>query len=436
MKNTRNKSLKLQKHRNWVIFWIVLSLASKFIVISNINSGIWLGADGESYINGARAILRDGFFSKDGVLQYWPAGYPVVVSIFAKIFGVYALPALSVVQSIVFAYGTWHFARTLEMTKFSPLIIWITFFISFAPTLSLSSLSVGYESFAASLLLLSSSLLVRFLIDEKRVLKTFVLFGSFSSLVIFMQPRYIVVSIVWILLCFALIKNRKLLIVPSSLALVVLLIFPGVLIARNHQSSGSFTISNNLGVTMNLGAGFNASGGYTDSSSGVECVSANPSDSDLVKCVLNWYLNNPRETMRLAWNKSIYFWSPWYGPNANGTMARNPWLKMNPAVSVAATEDGKVIVFGVVGKVASSAWTLANILLMIAGVFFLWLSKGINRKFLLIVAAPIMLSWIIAIGTIGDHRFRVPVMSFVIILQIVGWSEFLRWRRMRDLNPR
>jgi hypothetical protein len=34
---------------------------------------------------------------------------------------------------------------------------------------------------------------------------------------------------------------------------------------------------------------------------------------------------------------------------------------------------------------------------------------------------PILASWIAAVGTIGDHRFRIPTMSLSLVLQVVGF---------------
>jgi hypothetical protein len=47
---------------------------------------------------------------------------------------------------------------------------------------------------------------------------------------------------------------------------------------------------------------------------------------------------------------------------------------------------------------------------------------GQDEKFLArIVIAPVLLSWLISIGTIGDHRFRIPTMSMSIFLQVVAF---------------
>ena len=33
---------------------------------------------------------------------------------------------------------------------------------------------------------------------------------------------------------------------------------------------------------------------------------------------------------------------------------------------------------------------------------------------------PVVLSWLISIGTIGDHRFRIPTMSMSLFLQVAA----------------
>ena len=436
MKQQKKLISKNRDRRRWILLWILSSIFLKLIIISRLDSGIWLGADGESYVNGAKALLQDGFYSKSSVLQYWPAGYPITIALIAKIFAAQTLPFLAIFQSVVFAYAIWHFSSTLSKTSLASLTPWISFFLSFAPTLSLSSLTLGYESLVSSLLIMISSILFRVILGDKRLLPLLSAAGLFSSYMVFLQPRYVLVSLIWMVCLFVFSKSRKPLLLPLTSALLILALLPGILVARNQQATGSFVISTNLGTTMNIGAGVGATGGYVNSGSGVDCDVTNPSDSDLVKCVIKWYLNNPRETFRLAWSKSLYFWSPWYGPNANGTMARNPWLKFNPIVYLSQSDDGKLIVFGKFGKTFSYAWTFMNLFLMIFGLILIMNSSDLIRRLWWILAVPIATSWVMAIGTIGDHRFRLPIMGFVIICEIVGINRLLQWRRMRDLNPR
>ena len=436
MSNTKFHKHQSKRLKKLVLIWIMSSLLIKLIIVSNLNSGIWLGADGESYLNGARAILRDGIYWKDSVLQYWPAGYPMVIALLAKISTTYALSILSITQSLMFAFSCWYFGKVLFKTSVNKHVPTIIFFLSFCPTLALSSLCVGYESLVASVLLLIASLIFRMLLEGKSIHMVLPTVGILSSLMVFLQPRYILVSLIWIVIFVILTKKPRQFVFPLIFSLALILVLPGFLALRNHEASGSYFVSTNLGTTMNIGAGSGATGGYVDSGSGVNCEGVTPSDSELVKCVISWYLNNPKETVRLAWNKSLYFWSPWYGPNANGTMARNPWLRISPVVKFAESDSGRNIVFGQIGKVISTFWTIGNLLLMITGLFVLRKMSESIRNIWWIFAIPIFVSWVLAIGTIGDHRFRLPIMSFVIILELFGLVKIAELRRMRDLNPR
>jgi hypothetical protein len=103
-------------------------------------------------------------------------------------------------------------------------------------------------------------------------------------------------------------------------------------------------------------------------------------------------------------------------------MARNPWLKINPISDIArGSQDGNNLVFGIVGKVISWLWLVGGLLLMILGFEFLRRLGGAERKLGVILLAPILASWLSAVGTIGDHRFRIPTMSLSLVLQVVGF---------------
>jgi hypothetical protein len=129
-----------------------------------------------------------------------------------------------------------------------------------------------------------------------------------------------------------------------------MMIAPATMIFRNAVSIDKATISTNLGVTMRIGAGPETSGGYVRSGPEVPCEPKAPAtvvtDNDLVVCVLKWYLTNPVDTARLSISKAILFWSPWSGPlSYDGTMARNPWLKISPVQKVAtSSESGQKLV--------------------------------------------------------------------------------------------
>lgn len=134
--------------------------------------------------------------------------------------------------------------------------------------------------------------------------------STIFGLLIFMQPRLIVsgilINLFWILIRKG-VKAGSLVVVVS---LAITLFFPATLIYRNHKAVDSNSISTNLGITMSIGAGDNATGGYGKGESGVPCTltgNASKQDNQRVKCVLKWYVNNPIKTLKLFYNKTLYF---------------------------------------------------------------------------------------------------------------------------------
>ena len=119
--------------------------------------------------------------------------------------------------------------------------------------------------------------------------------------------------------------------------------------------------------------------------------------------------------------KSFFFWSPWSGPLSNGTSARNPWLIIAPTKAIAeGSVSGYNLVYGKIGKAISFIWVMVLLVLVFVG--FSWLkSLGAQySNFAWIVLLPILVSWVISIGTIGDNRFRIPTMPLSLFLQVVG----------------
>jgi hypothetical protein len=259
--------------------------------------------------------------------------------------------------------------------------------------------------------------------------------GFLFALATFMQPRWIlitaVVAIVWSFF-FSEPKKKALLIL---IVMGVMSVAPLVLIQRNMESIGKTAISTNLGATMRLGAGESTSGGYLHSGPDVPCESkrgvAAPTDNELVKCVISWYLENPGKGVALFVKKGWYFWSPWSGPFANGTMARNPYLEISPFSLLAKSgQTGKDLTYGFIGKAISSVWVLTSLFLLAVGFVLLYREKSISRLIGFLGLMPIAASWMISMGTIGDHRFRLPTMGLSLFLQAVGAHEL--WNRRKS----
>jgi hypothetical protein len=438
---SKSKRARMAPERNlsktflyWAIAVFIIKLGIIFR-IEGINAGsgnsvyfvdgAWLGADGENYLTGYNALVTDGIFSPESILNYWPAGYPILI-LFLSILGKsWVLTTLSIMQSLVFSYTVYFFAKQLYQTRLKKFAYLTLLLILFNPTLSLSSIAVGYESLTASGLLLCVGLVVKSFVEKNNIkfVKYLIISSTIFGFLSFVQPRLllsgILINLAWIIA----LRGFKAGALMIAVSLAITLFFPATLIYRNNQAIGINSISTNLGITMNIGAGEKATGGYMKEGYGVECDLSGTSsqqDNQRVGCVLNWYLSNPVKAIELFYNKSVYFWSPWYGPVANGTMARNPWLTINPLKNIATTQDGFNLVYGGFGKVISWLWLLGGLALLLYGYITLWRQNSLERFIGNLAIIAVATNWLITLFTIGDHRFRIPIMGLSLFLQAVG----------------
>jgi hypothetical protein len=425
----RQQQEKKSKNVDFYIIAIpVIGFLIKLITMMNTPNGGWLGADGENYFSGVDGLLADGYLSDKSILSYWPAGYPILLWALAKISITQIIWLISITQSIFYAYASYYFVKQLRDTKLRPYLFLIGIFLAFNPTLSLSSMAVGYESPIAACMLMVVGLIIKSLQspNDRRLVIRVLGVGGFSALATFMQPRWILTSIVIAVAWALMSKSRKV----QALILVgvigIMAIAPAILIQRNVASIDKAVISTNLGVTMKLGAGPQTTGGYAHTGPDVPCDPVPPattvSDNDVVKCVIKWYIANPVKAGKLFVKKGWYYWSPWSGPLGNGTMARNPWLKVNPIMDIArGSQSGNDLVYKSVGKGISFFWVVGCISLFFIGFFWLRSMKGIYANIAWLTGIPVVISWLISMGTIGDHRFRIPTMSLSVFLQVMGY---------------
>lgn len=425
---------KKNSEQAWLLKFIpILALFLKLITAGSIKGtngqtlGGWLGADGENYLNGVNGLLTAGYFSDQSELSFWPAGYPILIWLLCKISLANIFFLISIVQSILYAFASYFFVSQFRETKLSKIVIFIALLLAFNPTLSFSSLVVGYESPIASCMLLITGLILK--LRDKKVDSRFILLtlsiGLLFALSTFMQPRWILTTLVVVLFWVLSQESRRSQALILTLVIGTMSLAPAILIQRNQESIGKSVISTNLGATMKLGAGDSTSGGYLHTGPDVPCEPAAATeavtDNELVKCVLAWYASNPVKAIVLFAKKGWFFWSPWSGPMANGTMARNPWLKINPIVGIAKSSDaGASFVNGIAGKVISSLWVLASVALLFIGFFWLYSLNGLYRMASYLTFLPTLISWLVSMGTIGDHRFRIPTMGLSLFLQAVG----------------
>jgi hypothetical protein len=444
---SKSKRARMLPERNLsksFLYWAIAIFVIKLGIIFRIEGmnagsgdrvyfvdGAWLGADGENYLMGYNALLRDGIFSPESILNYWPAGYPLLILFLSLLGKSWVLTTLSIVQSLIFSYAVYYFAKQISKTKLKKFSYLTLLIILLNPTLSLSSIAVGYESLTASGLLICAGLVIRSFVekDNRKFVRYLIISSAIFGLLSFVQPRLLLTGIVINLLWIFVWKGFKSGALMVAMSLAITLFFPATLIYRNNQAIGINSISTNLGVTMNIGAGDNATGGYMKEGYGVDCDLSGTSaqqDNQRVRCVLSWYLSNPVKAIELFYNKSIYFWSPWYGPAANGTMARNPWLTINPLKNIASTEDGFNLVYGGFGEVISWLWLLGGLALLLYGYLILWQQNSLERFIGNLAMVAIATNWLITLLTIGDHRFRIPIMGLSLFLQAVGLKTLLR----------
>ena len=428
-KMARQQQVKKSKNVNFYIIAIpVLGFLIKLITMINTPNGGWLGADGENYFSGVDGLLADGYLSDKSILSYWPAGYPILLWGLAKISVTQIIWLISITQTLFYAYASYYFVKQLRDTKLRPYLFLIGIILAINPTLSLSSMAVGYESPIAACMLMVVGLIIKSLQspNDRRLVIRVLGVGGFSALATFMQPRWILTSIVIAVVWALMSKSRKV----QALILVgvigVMAIAPAILIQRNVASIDKAVISTNLGVTMRIGAGPQTTGGYSHTGPDVPCDPVPPattvSDNDVVKCVIKWYAANPVKAGKLFVKKGWYYWTPWSGPLGNGTMARNPWLKVNPIMDIArGSQSGNDLVYKSVGKGISFFWVVGCISLFFIGFFWLRSMKGIYANIAWLTGIPVVISWLISMGTIGDHRFRIPTMSLSLFLQVMGY---------------
>jgi len=428
---SKSKRARMAPQRNLsksFMYWAIAILIVKLIIISNIQGNAWLGADGENYVYAYEALVKDGILSTERLLHYWPAGYPLFLLLLSFLGKSWLFATLSIFQSLLFSLSTYFFASQLVKTKFKKYANLVFLLILLNPTLSLASICVGYESIVASGLLIILGLLIQDLTNSTRNIFTRnIIFASVTvAFISFFQPRLLLSGLAGIALWIFVRKPFKIAVLVMLASIAIVSVSPSLLILRNQKANGFFAISTNLGVTMNLGAGDKVDGSYKPKVEyGVPCSpiegNAVVQDNHLINCVINWHLSHPGRSLKLFANKAKFFWSPWSGPEGAGSMARNPWLKINPMVNIASnSQDGNDLINGLTGKIISWVWIICSLALMLLGFWQLWKAKAVERVIALFTGTQVGLNWLIAIGTLGDHRQRLPILGMSLFLQAVG----------------
>jgi hypothetical protein len=358
---------------------------------------------------------------------------------FAELSTTYFPFFVGVLQILFYSFATYYFAINLQGSNFGKIFWPAVLIVTFNPMLALNASAIGYEVNAAASFLIALGAFFKFSNRQDKGLRNSEIWYAALALALatFMQPRISVLAFTFFLI-WALASFRRLvalLMIISTSAVVAL--GPLFMIGRNVVANDFVAISTNLGTTMNIGAGPQSTGGYTNQATGVPCTpiegNAAAQDSHRVGCVLSWYKENPGLGASLFLRKFTYHFSPWFGPLANGTTARSPWLDIHPFKSTVQSQEGFNMVYGNTGKLVSWGWLIGSFALMIWGFIALWRLKGQAQVLAALLLTPSLLNALSSLITIGDNRFRMPTMTLSILLQLFGAyallskKSFKRW---------
>ena len=433
-KRQRTNPRRPSDYQRKLLLVVGIATAVKLLIISNIGPsldgfypGAWLGSDGETYMDAAESIAREGLFSKSGSLSYFAPGYPFFLFTLHLLTGGLVFIFSSLLQTVLYSYSIYFFCKQLLRTNFNKITIPFAIIALFNPTLSLTSLVIGYESLIASLLLLAVGLLLLDITSEPSKSSELKLLASSTLLgiTVWLSPRMILPGFLLLLVWGFFKKKSKNSLLATFLAISILLGFQASIIIRNVIATGNIVSQSSLGTLAMMGAGPSATGTYTNEDTGILCdvegLSTSQSSNKKLKCAIQWYASNPVDGLELLWKKSYYLWSPWFGPLYGGTMARNPYLNFHPVRSSITTQSQLDLVMGIPGQIVSWVWILGGWLLLIIGFRSLFKYGGLPRMIGNITLMLIMSNWITTLLVVGDNRYRIPLMPLSLFLQLCGY---------------
>ncbi len=440
-KQLTNHQPKAQKKLLVVIGMLTLL---KLMIIPNIQPilpefhlGAWLGADGETYIAASRSLSTEGFFSKSQSLLYYAPGYSIFLFILNLFTGKWLLLTTSLIQTLLYSYSVYFFAQQLLKTKLKKICFLFVIIVLINPTLSLATLVIGYESIIASCCLLLLGLFILNSTTKNLTYKPLLILLSATVLgiTIWLSPKMIVPGMLFLAIWIFSNKNYRKNLLISVIAIVILLTFQGSMIVRNQIATGNLISQSSLGTLAIMGAGPKASGKYMDGDTGISCdvtgLNASKASDKNLKCAIDWYLQNPASGLALMFKKSVYLWSPWFGPLYGGTMARNPYLIFHPVKESITTQPQLDFVMGIPGKIISWIWIFGSWLLLAIGYRYLFKLGGLEKVIGNVSLLLIVSNWLSVLPVIGDNRYRIPFMPLSLFLQVVG---YLGLKKAKNLN--
>ena len=128
---TETQKIKRIKYFSFILFLIKLLIIWRIsnLQMFQVKGHIWLGADGENYLTGVDGLVKDGFLSQASILNYWPAGYPLIIYLISFGFKSFGLTLLAILQSLIYSVASYIFVREIYQSRLKKYTTTILFFL-------------------------------------------------------------------------------------------------------------------------------------------------------------------------------------------------------------------------------------------------------------------------------------------------------------------
>jgi hypothetical protein len=369
------------------------------------------GPDGVTYDTMAQGFAHHGLLSSEVPNQpAWPPLYSLLLATIYRIVGHHPV-VVKPFQVALIAWTTW-IAYLVAKKIFAQPTALLT---GLGMSMSLVWLSLGhplmYEPLLAGLLITGIWLLL-----EHHLVWAGLSFGLGALAQSKMAP-FIVVGAV---LAVALWRSWRAFVAVVLAGLAPIALWVGRMQVVYHEL---IPIRSFNGYTILIGNNDAATGGYENIPLDVlpaGCVGLNPypashyveTDRRFTRCALDWAVAHPRRELALIGPRSFKLFAPFEGP----WELDSTWRHHFDPRRLAPTSLRATRVFGIADATVTGGYLVVWIALGVAGLV-LALRRGAAG---MLVTAPVLFVYLTVLGSIGDGRFRIPILPEWAILQAAG----------------